>query len=256
MRPGFVTTLATYALMAAALAAAPALLQGQEVPGYLAVYGIGQFGPWTTEVSLASRVAAPATIVWSLGPDQSICVPTPCHEFVDLPPFGSAVVGPPPPASNFIGVGYIGTDGSTLPAVQARVHTEDGTRSADLPVFSVRELRGMNVDSLSFPGAVRSPGQRCNLLIANVYDPAEQAGGSVDVEVSVIDASGGVMASRVLEIADHGQIFLVDVVGQLGVTLLDVGQVRVRKLAGDVMWGILTISRSDGSMSVATGIVP
>lgn len=251
-----VNTRLTVLAIGVTVVAMRAVTLAQEGPGYLAIFGIGQSGAWTTEVSIANRVESPARIVWSLGPDQGICLPPPCHELVDLPGYGSAVVGPPPPYTGFISIGYLGIDGSTLPAVQARVHTGDGLRSADLPVFRVRDLRDLNVESLSFPGARRGNTERCNLLLANVWEPGTQTGGAVEVEVSVVDAGGHVLASRVIEIGERQQAFLVDVVGQLGVAALDGGQVRVRKLAGDVMWGILTVTRSDGSMSVCTGVVP
>jgi hypothetical protein len=52
----------------------------------------------------------------------------------------------------------------------------------------------------------------------------------------------------------NGTLFLVDVLGQLGVAELDGGQIRVTRVGGDgLLWGLLTRVYDDGRVSASPG---
>src|SRR3954470_11102632 len=116
----------------------------------LLVFGLGQVGLWSSELTVSSTDSSPTTIIVSFAPDQ-ICAPlTACHSFANLPPFATVLIPPPYPES-FVGVGYVLSDGTSLPAVRGRAF-DNSCRSADLPVFRSSALVALNPNRLFFPG--------------------------------------------------------------------------------------------------------
>jgi hypothetical protein len=65
------------------------------------------------------------------------------------------------------------------------------------------------------------------------------------------------LAARDLDLAGGEVRFLADALGFLGVGVVEVGQLSVKRTGGaGRFWGTLSIVRKDGSLSVSVGAVP
>ena len=140
---------------------------------------------------------------------------------------------------------------TTGPAVvHARVvNRANPVQAADLPTIPLSRLRAANPGVLVFPSARRGVGVRTNLFLVGVGD-----GDRVHARIEVLSAEGDVVASSALDVAswnEPGTTFVVDILGQLGVADLQLGQVRVTRESGSqLLWGVLSNVYDDGRVSV------
>ena len=224
---------------------------------FLVVFGAGGAGIWGTEFTISSTIADASTVIVSRAPTQ-FCPPLiDCHTFVTLPGRGTVVTQNPYGAG--VGAVYIGTtDKAARPSVLARAYAPSVPGlTVDLPVFRVATLIGLNPQELVFPGARRGTAGHSNLLVANVADPNSFVGDSVDLEIRVADAAGSFLAQGEVSL-DYGSTrFIADILGSLGIVDLDDGEVILTKTGGQgIFWGVMPISRPDGSLSVSLGLSP
>jgi hypothetical protein len=129
------------------------------------------------------------------------------------------------------------------PTVRARiVNTANPGQSADLPVLRGSTIKGLNPVVLSFAGATKSAGGgRSNLVLAD----------------EVLDREGNLVGTTAFDLSQASSLFLGDIVGLVGGSGLENGQVRVRKTGGTaLLWGVLATARDDGSLSISTGLNP
>ena len=226
----------------------------------LVVYGAGVAGAWTTELTLTNFSAEESSV--GIG-DRIVvpCVPgDACASFVTLPPRGTAVATYPlPEIGSDVGAAYIFAGEGPNPSVLARaVAPGTACATADLPVFSLERLRALNVTELVFAGARRGAVGRSNLLIANVPDPTgASSGASLQAAIEAFSADGASLGQTTTTVEYGKTVFTRDILGALGVSEVENAQLRVTKVGGDgVLWGIMPLSRSDGSFSVSVGAVP
>jgi hypothetical protein len=125
-------------------------------------------------------------------------------------------------------------------------------QSLDLPTIRLSRLIELNPKLLSFPGAMSGGGARSNLWLA-------EAGGRepLDVVIELIGPDGSLVASRTQTLAAGRSVYLVDVIGSLGVASFPGGQLRVRK-TGDrgLLWGYLATADANGALSIFSGLNP
>ena len=224
-----------------------------EIPDPLAVFGTGRVASWTTELTLSNPLDQAMTADVKTSPAEIVCV-LPCDFTHEIPARGTIVLGPPPPDS--IGVTYVTGIPGTDPRVLARVLDATG-RSVDLPVFRLSALLALDASELVFPGAQRWAEGSVNLLLANLVDPVDFAGDAVTLELEAFDANGASLGSRDVALAKGETLFRTDALGWLGVGVVEVAQLSVRRVAGaGKFWGALFVRRADGSLSVSVGATP
>jgi len=102
---------------------------------------------------------------------------------------------------------------------------------------------------LVFPSARRVDGVRTNLFLVGIG-----VGEPVRARVEVISGSGGVLAAQTVDVLswdEPGATMFVDVLGQLGVSGLALGQLRATRESGSqLLWGVLSNVYDDGRLSV------
>jgi hypothetical protein len=142
-----------------------------------------------------------------------------------------------------------------VPLVRARIYNSaQPSQGADLPVFHLATILGLNPTVLVFP--IRPQAIRTNLLLANVKNPAPFRGGEVTVKIELFAADGSLLATRVVTIAAVDQTYLVDISQVFQVANPVSGQIRVTRVGGDgVFWGILPSLNADGTISITLGQV-
>lgn len=228
--------------------------QGSE---FLVVFGAGRVGAWDTEFTISSSIHQVSTVIVSHAPTQPCPPDTSCHLIEPLVGDGTIVLPSPPGAG--VGAVYVGTtDNTAVPRVAARAFVSGSAcMTLDLPVFRVASLVSLNPAALVFPGARRGSAGRTNLLLANVADPNELNGSSVDLALEALDAGGVVIGQGSVSLSYANTVFVPDVLGSLGVTELENGQLRVTKVGGlGSFWGVMPIARADGSFAVILGTSP
>lgn len=106
---------------------------------------------------------------------------------------------------------------------------------------------------------MRDPVSRTNLVVANIIPRPHQLQGS-DVTLALEAYSGlegRLLGSKTINLQFGETRFLVDVLAELGVASLDLGQIRVTKIAGDgLFWGTMFTTTTDGGVSVSVGAHP
>jgi hypothetical protein len=227
----------------------------------LIAFGGGTISSWVTEYSLANRTSTSTSVYLGNTPEvPTVCPPlTGCSQFaisVSVPANGSArSFGP---AVGFGTMHLKSTDNSTPPTVRARIiNTAFPSQSGELPVFRLATLLAMNPPQLVFPGATRSGSSHSNLVLAVLRAAGDFTPRTVSAVVEVYAGSGQLLGSRELDLECCQTLFLIDVVGNLGITSLDQGQIRVVKTGGNgVLWGIMPSLNADGTVSVSLGVNP
>ena len=218
----------------------------------IAVFGTGKIGSWTTELTISNPLDAAMTVEVKPSPGEIVCL-QPCDFTHDVPARGTIVVASPPPDG--IAVTYVDALAAPPPRVLARVLDAHG-RSVDLPAFRLEELIAQDASELVFPGAQRWSEGTVNLLLAQIWDPTHSAE-PVSLRLEAFDANGASLGARDVSLAAGEVRFVTDALGFLGVDVVEVGQLSVRRVEGaGKFWGTLSILRADGSLSVSVGATP
>jgi hypothetical protein len=223
--------------------------------------GVGVSGTWDTEIVLANPDPfsnALAVGIDNLRPDYACPPLVGClgDTFVFLPPSGTASLL----ASTISGFSsgllplklYVSSD-MDLPSVRARVVNGSlPSQAIEVPGIRLSTLTALNPVALSFPGATRSSVGHSNIVMAEIANT-----GSLSILIEAFDSDGALKGSQPFEISSGQTVFLQDVLGQLGVTDLVDGQLRVTKISGDgLMWGTMSTLYLDGGVAVSTGANP
>jgi len=217
----------------------------------LLIGGGGVAGGWDTVLDLANPLARAITgEIRKRGAFSPRPCPTQCLDsFYEIASNGSTRVL----ATSFLSAEWaqprlLATTG--LAIVHARVvNRANPVQAADLPTMPLSNLRAIDPSILVFPSAKRGAGVRTNLFLVGVGD-----GDPIHVRVEVLSADGTVLAQDELDVApwdSPGSTFVVDLLEQLGVSDLALGQVRVRRESGSqLLWGVLSNVYADGRLSV------
>ncbi len=233
-------------------------------PDAVVVPGAGTSGRWETVLEVANVAARPAPILAGVYPRGS----------------GISLGGGPPGAGILLAANGSGniplnksvasdlwtfyvrnTEEGVLPVVRARIYNHDfPSQSADLPAIRLSTLTSLNPETFSFPGAVRNGSARTNLLIAElsierlVLDNPVPA---IRTRVDVLGSDGVQLASGEFDVTSGTCLYLVDIIGRLGVTSLQDGQIRVTKLGNQgLLWGYSARIDSEGAVSIFSGLNP
>jgi hypothetical protein len=228
--------------------------------------GVGQTGPWVTEMTAANP--AESSLLAHVSPEPHFeplgpC-PGPCpFVYFGLGPNGTQALDPllvgRLAAGETVTTLYITPeDGKPLPPIRARVvNTSRPEQAISVPGFRLSTLLALNPINLSFPGARRSVTERTNLALADLKEPNRRSGSGLSIQVEVYGSSGLGLSSASYTLAPGETRFLVDLLGQLGISNLENGQVRVRKTAGEGhVWGTMFTTDSDGTVTVSVGAHP
>jgi virginiamycin B lyase len=215
------------------------------------IAGGGVAGTWDTILDLANPT--PSDIFGELrkrgGELPEPCPPACLDGTYHVPANGTARIL----ASSFLADEWMQTRllATTGPAiVHARVvNRANPVQAADLPTIPLSRLRAANPDVLVFPSARRDEGVRTNLFLVGVGE-----GDPVRVRVEALAADGTVLAQSELDVSSWdqpGSTFVVDLLAQLGIPSLSLGQVRVTRMSGgQLLWGVLSNVYADGRLSV------
>lgn len=77
------------------------------------------------------------------------------------------------------------------------------------------------------------------------------------VRVDLFASDGTQMASGEFSVVAGTSLYLVDVIGRLGVTTLQDGQIRVSRVGPEGrLWGYLATVNGDGAISIYSGVNP
>ena len=220
----------------------------------LAIFGAGNIGSWTTELTISNPGDTAMAATVQNYPTPIVCTQIqPCTLDYQIPPRGTIVSGRP---EGGVGVTYVLSDSAVAPQALARVLDASG-RSVDLPVFRLSTLIELDPSELVFPAAQRWPEGTVNLQVANVFDAVDPQPEPVTLRLEAFDANGASLGARELTLGGGEHRFLPDVLGFLGVGVVEVGQLSVRRVSGSGrFWGVMPILRADGSLSVSVGAVP
>jgi hypothetical protein len=96
-----------------------------------------------------------------------------------------------------------------------------------------------------------------NLVLTDLRELSRTQGAGLSVQVEVYVGDGQRLSSAAFTLAPGETRFLIDVLGQLGVDVLEAGQVLVRKNGGGGhLWGTLFTTDADGTVTVSVGAYP
>jgi hypothetical protein len=119
----------------------------------------------------------------------------------------------------------------------------------------------MDPSTLVFPGVARTQaGTHSNLLITEISSLSylRLTNNNLQVLVEAFSDTGQPVGSGSFSVVgDAGSVYLVDILGRLGVSELPTGQIRLTKTGGGgIMWGYLFTAKSDGTFTVSLGATP
>jgi hypothetical protein len=234
------------------------------------VSGVGASGTWGTSIDLANPGST--TLRFNLVPDRRQCVAAPCD--FSIPPNGTLTIGADSLQGPLQTVIVVPEEGSAVPVVRAHVLDTASRRGAELLAVSARAiLERDNAQTLSFPAVARNATTHSNLILAGVSaTPATFPTDLFAASIELFDRDGNLMGSKLVTNdceppAACPDVFLVDVVAQLGVEAIDGGQLTVTKIQIDpgpggpfhqavALWGELAVVASDGPSAVVGGANP
>ncbi len=229
----------------------------------LVVLAARDLGGWTTEFDIANVEAQKTFILGSFTfPEITVCGVCPPQLLLPLGPHGSAkATASQVTLGSLRSVFFRSLVDGILPNVHARLVNSAAPRgSIEAPSIRLSTLAAMDPSILVFPGAVRQAGAHSNLLITEVSTLSylRFINTSLQVLVEAFSDTGELVGSASFGVVgDSGSIYLVDILGRLGVAELPLGQLRVTKTGGGgIMWGYLLTAKSDGTFAVSLGATP
>jgi len=234
-------------------------------PDAVVVLAALDIGGWSTEFDITSNEEQTTVLKASmLFPRVSVCAgPCPPELRLTLAPHASAKATSRQTsfATSFGAVFFRSLEDGVLPIVRARlVNPASPSRSIDLPPIRLSTLAALDPTVLSFPGATKTARGHSNLLIsefASLSFLRVIPDTSLRILVEAFSETGQLVGSSTFSLGYGNSLYLVDLLGQLGVTELSGGQIRVTKTGGGgMMWGYLITANDDGSIGVGVGATP
>lgn len=233
----------------------------------LLVTGVGSPGTWTTNFTFANPTATELRVqAYIAAGYEEQCLPVCPIGQITIPANGTSsfTINGAPFNSGLLQTVYITPqDGVTFPTVRVEaVNLADPTQRIVLPVIRLSTLNARSPDALFFPSASRSASTHSNIGVGLVASDGTNPQFSVRVEVFAADGTPlgqGVFGNTFLDqISSWSNIFLVDVLGYLGIASLDNGQIRVTRLTGEgALWGEMATVRSGAcSVLMTEGVNP
>jgi hypothetical protein len=242
---------------------------GVEAPA-LVVVGAGYTGTWDTEILIGNPYDADLNLEVSsvrLSSETTPCTvgtcppPTPTYLAlkansqitIHVSQMGGLIGGP-------VIALYIncvpGADSidTRLPVVRARAYAvATPGRAMELPVVSIAALTSRAPLPFVFVGALHSATAHSNLIVA---ETSNLVGSDANFVIDAVNSDGEVVASMTRSVSAGGSVFLVDVLGAMGISDFD-GVIRVNQTGGPgVVTGALATLTDDGGFAVSGGFNP
>jgi hypothetical protein len=243
------------------LAVAALLLAGLARADSIIIVGAGNPAPWDTEIEIANPTGAPLEVQLGALPDfEPVVCGTECiivHYVV--PPNGSITLAsrniPNIAGRAHLSTVYVTTATEVLPVVRARVFNGDKPQQA-VEVPAVRLSTIADVRLLDFPAIIRTADAHTNLVVARPL----RTSGPLRVRVEAFNPSGELLATGAFAPTLIGNyepnLFIVDVLGALGIPDLADGHLRVTTIDGEPLWGFTSVVFPQGSVSQVVGWNP
>jgi hypothetical protein len=249
-------------LVILAAAMLPGAAVAQVDPGTLIIAGAGWGHNWDTEIELADSPLGVGTSgsIFKINSLLAPCPPNCDGTGFTVPPRGTVRIL----VSDFLGELFLGPQTlrvttateQPLPVVRARVFNRLlPCQSAELPVFRLSTLAGLDTSVLVFAGLRRQPGVYSNLILQNVGSQ-----GAAEALVEVFSADGALLGNEVVAVPVEDtfhSLTLIDVASRLSTSQADGGSVRVTRRSGEgILWGVLATVHADGRLAVGIGLNP
>lgn len=225
------------------------------------IVGAGNPAPWDTDIEVANPTDAPLEVQLGALPDfEPVVCGTECIiVHYTVPANGSikltSIDVPNIAHRAFLNTVYVTTATSVLPVVRARVfNTAKPQQAVEIPAVRVSTIA--NVQLLDLPSIIRTEDAHTNLIATRPFRTAEP----LRVRVEAYHASGELLATREFSAALIGNyepnVFIVDVLGALGISSLADGHLRVTSTDGGPLWGFTSVVFPQGSVSQVVGWNP
>lgn len=236
------------------------------------VSGVGSSGTWGTSIDFANPGSTP--LRFNVIPNPRECFAGPCD--FTIPANGTLTIGPESLSGPLQTFFVAPEEGSATPVVRAHVLDAASPRGGELPAASLLAITTRaNAQGLAFPGVTRSATTHSNLILAGISaTPATSPTDTFAAIVSLFDRDGNLLGSKLVSnncapvtgAASCPDVFLIDVVAQLGVTAVEGGQLSVTKIQIDppnqpftqavAIWGELANVSANGPSGVIAGANP
>jgi hypothetical protein len=234
------------------------------------ISGVGASGTWGTSIDFANPGSTP--LRFNVVPDRRQCIAAPCD--FTIPPNGTITIGPDSLQGPLQTIIVVPEEGFATPVVRAHVLDTASRRGSELLAVTAGAILGRAFpQGLSFPAVTRNATTHSNLILTGISaTPATFPADTFAAVLQLFDRDGNLMGSKLVTNACDGtascrDVFLVDVVAQLGVETIEGGQLTVTKLQIDppaggpfhqaaALWGELASVSSDGPSAVIGGVNP
>jgi hypothetical protein len=232
----------------------------------VAVVGVGTSGTWTSELEIVNPSPTPLRVqVGGLAEFEPLLCPGTCAiTHVDIPGSGSMRLGvadiPNLRNRQDLNTVYVVAEiPDVVPVVRARVfNTEKPQQAIEVPAVRLSTLTAHSIYKLHFPSVTRNTDVHTNLIIAR------PVGGlpPIRVRVEAFDGNGARLAEAVFTgLPEPGgnyypNVFLIDVLAQLGLVEVPTGSLRVTSLDGGEIWGFTSRVFPAGNVSTVIGWNP
>jgi hypothetical protein len=233
----------------------------------LVVTGTGSPGTWTTQLELANPGSTDLRVtIYETAGFQECSFPVCPFATVVVP--GNGTIALETSSLSFDSATQLQTiyvtpsDGITLPTMRAQaINRAQPSQKNILPVVRLSTLNLLAPSVLSFPAASRTSITHSNIGVGVIAPDGTNPPFSIRIDVlsstGMLLASGTFENTLVPELGFGANIYLVDVLGYLGITELEDGQVRVTKISGDgALWGEMATITSECGVLMTEGINP
>ena len=234
-------------------------------PDAVVVLAAQNVGGWTTEFDFANVEDQTVTLFGSsVFVPQTACGICSSELRLAIPPRGSGkgtasqiTFGP-----LFGALFFRSLEDGILPSVKARlVNAATPSKAIDIPAVRLSTVAALDPAVLVFPSALRTGGGgHSNLLISEVSAGSYlrfPIGQDIQVLVEGFSAAGQSVGSLNATIRGGDSLYLVDVLGKLGVDELSGGSIRLTHVGGEgIMWGYLITVTDDEAIGVSLGVTP
>ena len=235
-----------------------------EEPTSLVIPGAGFTGTYDTEIVLGNPYDVDLNLIvfpLRLSSQYAGCMfnecPPPQPMLVTLKANGQGVFHYSDAFPMDVAALYVGEADESdfrLPVARARVYAVGNPgRAMELPINTYATLVARSDAALVFVGAQHSRAAYSNLV---VLETSHLVDSDVDVRIEAVDQDGHAVGSIERSIVSGHSIFLVNVVGQMGIPEFS-GQIRVTRVGGTgVIDGILATQTTDGGYAISSGFNP
>jgi hypothetical protein len=240
-----------------ALTLAGVLLARAVMADSLVIPGAGRAGTWDIVIDVSNGGGEPVSL--EVGPVPSF--PTGCPALCPLPfrilQPGESTSITADDVSHFLpglGLAYLNSATGDFSRVTARAYTQNTAfpaQTAEIPINRLSTIAALNPQVLIFPGARKSVESRSNLFLT---EPSGQA--NLTATVEILDSGGGVLALQTVTVPAGAILYLVDVIGTMGVPALANGGIRVTRVQGGLLWGWLGTNFPGAGVNIGLGINP